>query len=115
MIGYCKLMSLLFIIFISSEIEITKKLEEKYQAKGITLWDRTRPDLLNKEYAFEVDWAPKWAEAIGQSLYYAAVTRKKPAIILLVKDMKIDQKYVYRCQTVCVRYNIALFVEKVRQ
>ena len=28
-------------------------------------------DCLNREHAIEVEWAENWAEAVGQSLYYA--------------------------------------------
>jgi hypothetical protein len=31
-------------------------------------------DCLSPEYAIEVDWSEHWAEAVGQSLYYAAAT-----------------------------------------
>jgi hypothetical protein len=77
----------------------------------VRLWDATRVDYLSDNEAIEVDWAPKWAEAVGQSLYYAELTGKKPAIILLVKDMDRDRKYVYRCQTLCSKYSIRLYVE----
>jgi hypothetical protein len=42
-----------------------------------------RVDCLAAEYAIEVDWANHWAEALGQSLYYAGATNRKPGIILL--------------------------------
>ena len=80
------------------------------------LWDKTRCDMLfvykGDSVACEVDWAKKWAEGIGQALYYGEVTNLKPAVLLLVKDMDEDMKYVYRCQTVCEKYDILLFVEQ---
>ncbi len=39
-------------------------------------------------------WAYKWAEAIGQSLYYAKMTGKKPAIALIMaspRDKNADR------------------------
>ena len=97
-----------------SEREWQKQLAPKYAAlMEHQLWDRTRVDLLNSEYAIEIDFAKKWAEAIGQALYYAEMTGKKPGIILLVKtDLAADAKFVYRCQTVCARYGIKLWVEQ---
>lgn len=77
------------------------------------LWDKTRCDLFTDSEAIEVDWAPKWAEAIGQSSYYGIVTNKRPAIILLVKDMDKEKQFVYRCQTVCVKLGIKLHIQKV--
>jgi len=45
----------------------------------------TRADCLTDRLAIEVEWAHKWAEAIGQSLNYAAVTGKQPAAVLICK------------------------------
>jgi hypothetical protein len=45
----------------------------------------TRVDCITDHLAIEVDWTHKWAEAIGQSLLYAAATEKLPAIILVCK------------------------------
>ena len=71
------------------------------------LWDRTRVDLLG-DYAVEVDWAPKWAEGIGQALYYSLVTGKPPGVVLLMK--KGDERFVYRGQAVCAANDIRLWV-----
>ena len=57
--------------------------------KGITeyqLPDRTRVDCLTDEYAIEFDYAKKWAESIGQSLYYSKMTGKKPAVAIIIKN-----------------------------
>lgn len=48
--------------------------------------DRTRVDCLTDTHAIEVDFAPKWAEAIGQALYYAAATGKRPGVLLLLRS-----------------------------
>ncbi len=64
-----------------------------------TLYDGTRPDILWQQYAIEVDWAAKWAEGIGQSLYYGKVKGKQPVTLLLTKegrDWKLDRAYVSR-------------------
>ena len=63
------------------------------------LSDGTRIDCLTNEYAIEYDWAKKWAESIGQSLYYAKVTGKKPAVAIIMKSAS-DEKYIKRIQTV---------------
>ena len=51
-----------------------------------------RVDLLTEEFSFEVEWANKWKNSIGQSLWYALQTNKKPGIILLIRSEK-DYKY----------------------
>jgi hypothetical protein len=60
-------------------------------------------DCLSPEYAIEVDWAEHWAEAVGQSLYYAGATGRKPGIILLCKESEgpvegLCRSYVYRLE-----------------
>ncbi len=59
------------------------------------LQDRTRVDCLTDEYAIEFDYAKKWAESIGQSLYYAKMTGKKPAVAIIMTSIK-DEKYIER-------------------
>jgi hypothetical protein len=91
-----------------------ERIAPKYNAEiEVRLWDATRVDLLNDEYAIEVDRPSKWAEAIGQAGYYAELTNRKPGIVLLVSDMKRETKYIYRCQTVCAKWGIRLWLESV--
>ena len=109
---------LLFVLVMAAmvqagEREECERLAPKYHAETeVVLWDGTRVDLLSDTHAWEVDWDHKWAEAIGQSLYYAAVTSKKPGIILLVRE-RGKERFTYRCQTVAAKYNIELRVERV--
>ena len=107
-------MLLVAMSLIAGEVEEVERLAGKYDAKTeVRQWDGTRIDMLTKTEAIEVDYAPKWADAIGQSLYYAEVSGKSPAIVLLVRDMRKDAKYVYRCQTVCAKWRIKLYTERV--
>lgn len=96
--------------------------QEKYRekdyvnayCKGITeyrLPDRTRVDCLTDEYAIEFDWGKKWAESIGQSLYYAKITGKKPAVAIIIKSPK-EQRYIERIKA--VDKNITIFVIKAQ-
>lgn len=50
-----------------------------------TLPDRTRVDCITATHAIEFDWAEKWSQAIGQSLYYAFQTNKRAGIVLIFK------------------------------
>ncbi len=102
---------------IDQEPQSVKKDEKYYQSKmcsefgGETeyvLFDRTRVDCLSGEYAIEVDFAKKWAEGVGQSLYYADVTGKKPAIGLIVGEG--DEKYLKRVQRVADKFDIKIIV-----
>lgn len=71
--------------------------------------DKTRVDCLTDEYAIEFDWAKKWAESIGQSLYYAKMTGKKPAVAIIVKSLK-DARYIKRISK--VDKDIKIFIIK---
>ncbi len=53
--------------------------------KEFRLDDGTRVDLLFPQQACEIDWADKWAEGVGQSVYYGLKTRRGPLVILLAK------------------------------
>lgn len=67
-----------------------------------------RVDCLTDEYAIEVDFAKKWAEAIGQSLYYAQITGKKPAIGFIVENG--DDRYIKRVKTVSEKFEIKIIL-----
>lgn len=65
--------------------------------KEAVLWDMTRVDCLAKDYAIEFDFAKKWAESIGQSLYYSKMTGKEPAVALILTS-PADYRYVKRVE-----------------
>lgn len=65
--------------------------------KEAVLWDLTRVDCLAKDYAVEFDFAKKWAEAVGQALYYSKMTNKLPAITLILTS-PADYRYVKRVE-----------------
>ena len=73
------------------------------------LKDRTRVDCLTDEYAIEVDFAKKWAEGIGQSLHYAHMTGKKPAVGFIMDESK-DERYFKRLNAIAEKYKIKIFV-----
>lgn len=111
-------MSIVLLVVFFAGCSHAKKREKYYQKEfcnaqnGVMeyrLKDKTRVDCLTDEFAVEVDWAKKWAEAVGQSLYYAYMSHKRPAIVLIVRKKK-DKKYIKRAKKLTVRYNIKLFI-----
>ncbi len=74
------------------------------------LKDKTRVDCLLNDYAIEVDFAKKWAESIGQSLYYASQTSRKAAVLLIMEDLQKDEKYLRRLQDVSQKHGIEIWV-----
>lgn len=99
----------------------TTKHDEKYYQTNMCqqlggdmeyiLFDKTRVDCLTSEYAIEVDFAKKWAEGIGQALYYAEITGKKPAVALIVEEDE-DKKYIDRLDRVASKFGIRVILLK---
>ena len=73
-----------------------------------TLEDRTRVDCLTDEYAVEVDFAAKWAEAVGQALYYALMTGKKPGVLLII-ERPSDMRHLGRLLAVSDKTGITVW------
>ena len=82
--------------------------QESGQAE-YSLPDRSRVDCLTDTHAFEADWADglKVYESIGQSLYYAAETGKKPGILLLVRK-KNSAKHIRKVKRVIESWNLPI-------
>ncbi|MCF2910002.1 hypothetical protein L1285_16905 [Pseudoalteromonas sp. DL2-H2.2] len=59
--------------------------------------DKTRVDCLTDQFAIEYDWGKKWAEAVGQALYYSAMTGKKAGIVLIV-NTRTKERYLRRIE-----------------
>jgi len=73
--------------------------------------DKTRVDCLTEKYAIEVDFADKWAEAIGQSLYYAYQTNRQPGIIIIM-EKESDDRYLKRLLVVAEELSIVVWTIK---
>lgn len=116
------LVAVILYLFFEKDLSISKQEDAKhdekyYQTKmcnefggdmEYVLFDKTRVDCLTKEYAIEVDFAKKWAEGIGQSLYYAEVTGKKPAIGVISGEG--DEKYLDRIRRVGDKFGIKIII-----
>ena len=70
--------------------------------------DGARVDCLTAEYAVEVEYAPKWAEAIGQALYYAQKTGRKPGVVVIVSNHR-DERSLKRLRSVAKEQNIRVW------
>lgn len=71
--------------------------------------DGARADCITLLYAVEFDFAPKWAESVGQSLYYGLAFNKKPGIVLIMENPKEDEKYLKRLQMIAKKYKIKVW------
>ena len=112
-----KIALLLFVLFLSAGCAHKPLYEKDYQQWWCEkqggelehrLPDKTRVDCLTGGYAVEVEYAPKWAEAIGQALYYARKTGRKPAVLVIVRD-KDDERFLKRLRSVAKEQGIKVW------
>jgi hypothetical protein len=73
----------------------------------VALPDGTRCDCLTDTHAIEFDFGNKWAEAIGQSAYYALQTGKKAGVVLVLETVK-DKKYWLRLNSTIQHFNMPI-------
>ena len=109
----------LAVLLVSTGCSEKKKHKEKYyqtqlcnELDGVmeqSLLDRTRIDCLTDEYAIEVDFSKKWAESVGQALYYAEMTGKKPAVGLIVRETEKDKRHMKRLKILTDKYGIKIY------
>jgi len=76
----------------------------------VSLSDRGRVDCVTTDEAIEVDFSDKWAEGIGQALYYGIMTGKKPMVALIIENRKAGGKHITRAIKVCKKYNVGLYL-----
>ena len=67
--------------------------------------DFTRVDCLTKNNAIEMDFAEKWAEGVGQALYYEQMTGKKGKVVLILENPDVEIKYFERVKALSKVYN----------
>lgn len=78
----------------------------------VVLPDKTRCDCLTSTHAIEFDFGNKWAESIGQALYYAIQTGKKAGVVLILEKQS-DYKYWIRLNTIINHYALPIDTWKV--
>ena len=87
---------------------------KKYSGrKEVTVPDGTRCDIVTETHAIEVDFADKWAEAIGQSLNYSFQLNKK-AGILLILEKPDDERHLLRVQSIIKHFKLKIDVLAIR-
>ena len=72
-----------------------KKMEGKEE---VLLPDKTRCDVVTETHAVEVEFARKWTEGLGQSLWYSFQLNKKPGVVLIIEDEK-DRRFLVRLKS----------------
>lgn len=75
----------------------------------VQMGDKTRCDIVTKTHAIEVEWANKWAEGIGQALWYSFQTNKKAGIVIIMSSEK-DKKHLMRLRSLIAGKNLNIDV-----
>jgi hypothetical protein len=79
-----------------------------------TLQVRTRVDCITNTHTIEVEFAHKWAEAIGQSLHYSLMTGKRAGILLILRTPN-DDKLLKRMEYVIQSFDLPVDVFTLRK
>lgn len=74
--------------------------------------DKTRIDCyVRDKFGAEFDWSDKWAEAIGQSLHYAAATQTAPWVVLIRREktkLETFRRHTARVQNIIKQYELPI-------
>ena len=106
----------MLIIFIQTNNAYAKHLhkEAEYQNvwcalhNGVTEYenkDFTRVDCLTATHAVEFNFAKKWAESIGQALYYSLMTGKRGMVVLILENPRREKVYYKRVKRLSKIHN----------
>ena len=71
----------------------------------VVLADHTRADCITATHAVEFDFGRKWAEGLGQALYYSLQTGKRAGIVLILEESK-DRKYFIRLNSTIQHFGL---------
>lgn len=91
-----------------------KRTERWYQERAASILggkmeapvENGRVDILTATHAVEVEFAAKWKNSIGQSLWYALQTNRRAAVILIIEDAKRDRAHAIRLGSVIQANNL---------
>lgn len=107
----------LALVVSSCALAATHKLEKDYQRpwcaehKGeleVVLDDGARVDCVTDTNAIEFDFGHKWAESLGQALYYGTKTGKRAGIVLIVEAD--GDRYLARLKAAIEHYKLPVDV-----
>ena len=73
----------------------------------VVLEDKTRADCITGTHAIEFDFGKKWAESLGQALYYSLQTGKRAGIVLILEEPK-DRKYFIRLNSTIQHFGLPI-------
>lgn len=77
------------------------------------LEDGTEVDCLTDEVAYEVDFGRKWAEGLGQAMFYAAMTNRRAGVVLILHNEK-ERRFAWRVRLAAGYYGVQLEVKIIK-
>jgi len=103
---------LLFFVATSAQAFPEKHYQNQWCAEQggqaeVVLADNTRADCITTTHAIEFDFGKKWAEAIGQSLFYSLQTGKRAGIVLILDNPR-DRKYWIRLNSTIQHFGLPI-------
>ena len=66
-------------------------------------------DCITEEFAAEIDFAPNWKEAVAQSVIYAIMADKKPAVVLIIENPERELRYLQQLKKVTGHLDILMW------
>jgi hypothetical protein len=73
----------------------------------VKLMEGVRCDCITKTHAIEFDFAEKWPEAVGESLFFSQETGKKAGIVLILETQD-DAKYWLRLKSIIEHHKLPI-------
>ena len=96
-------------VWARSEVATAKKLCAALQGTSeVQLADKTRADCITLSYVIEVERPYKWAEGIGQVLYYATHFPDRTPVLVFVVSNPMDGRYISRALHVIREYRLPI-------
>lgn len=80
---------------------------EHHGQAEVVLPDKTRADCITGTHAIEFDFGRKWAESLGQALYYSLQTGKRAGIVLILERPE-DRKYFIRLNSTIQHFRLPI-------
>jgi len=108
----------LLLLLLTFSLLSAKQSERHYQTQyaikiggktEVVMKDGSRCDIVTRTHAIEVDFAKKWAEAIGQNLNYSLNTGKRAGIALILETQS-DDKHLVKLKTVVRHHGLKIDV-----
>lgn len=108
----CSCILLLAFPVLAAHVHKEKFYQEKWCGEHngqieVVLADQTRADCITSTHAIEFDFGKKWAESLGQALYYSLQTGKRAGIVLILETPK-DRKYFIRLNSTIQHFNLPI-------